>query len=412
MQTPIVCISHLRWDFVWQRPQHILSRMAAHTPVYFVEEPVTATDLTAPVLDVQPQECGVTVLRLRIPADQDRWIGHGDPHTALVYQQRVRDLLAEAGITDTTLWLYTPMGWHFAASIPHSLLVYDVMDELSAFKGAPATLHHHEIDVLKQADVVFTGGVSLYQAKRMHKPGTYLFPSGVDIDHFAPAANQTAFRRPADLPSAFTGPIFGYYGVIDERFDTTLIAEAAARRPAWQFVFIGPVVKIDPAELPHAPNIHYIGMRTYDQLPEYLAHFDVALVPFAINEATRYLSPTKTLEYMAAHKPIISTPIRDVETLFGSVVSIAADAASLIEAGEAALRDDGTWRLSLERALLSQHTWDSVVSRMTHIIETQRTANTMYTGAVYERSPLREVLGDTEPLEAPTKEIRRASHTA
>ncbi|NJL96090.1 MAG: glycosyltransferase family 1 protein, partial [Anaerolineae bacterium] len=334
--TDLICISHLRWDFVWQRPQHLLSRLGQHYPyrIFFVEEPVASQQVSSPQLRVTHTEDKVSVVQLLQPTPQPTWIGHSDPLTALTYQKLLNDYLGEVGSQRRLIWLYTPMGWHFVESITHHMLVYDVMDELSAFKGAPPQLREWEARMLARANLVFTGGVSLYQSRASHNTSTHLFPSGVEIEHFARAANRYAFPRPADLPSG-SGPVLGYYGVIDERMDLPLLALMAAARPDWQIVLIGPVAKIDPAELPQAPNLHYLGMKPYASLPAYLAHFDVALVPFAINAATRYLSPTKTLEYMAAHKPIVSTPIQDIEALYGEVVRIAVNAPDFVEQVEA-----------------------------------------------------------------------------
>lgn len=369
----LVCISHLRWDFVWQRPQHLLSRLATHHPVLFVEEPVTSLHAREFQLDVRQEPNNITVIRLVVPADHDYWIGHGDAATALTYQRLLREYMTQHGIERPLLWLYTPMAWHFVEAIPHRTLIYDVMDELAAFKGAPAALHRYEQLALSRADIVFTGGVSLYQNKKRFNDNTHLFPSGVEVEHFARAAERTTFLRPADLPAPEAGPVFGYYGVIDERMDIDLLRRVALARPHWQMAVVGPIVKIDPADLPRLPNLHYPGMKTYQELPAYLAHFDVALIPFAINEATRYLSPTKTLEYMAAHKPIISTPIRDVATLYGSVVRIAATPEDFILQGEAALQADHRLKLAQETELLQQHTWDSIVSRMKQQIDRQQT---------------------------------------
>lgn len=260
------------------------------------------------------------------------------------------------------------MGWHFAEAIPHQLLIYDVMDELSAFKGAPPQLRDYDRRMLAAADIVFTGGLSLYRSRQTSNPGTYLFPSGVEIEHFARAACRENFPCPAEL-AGLKGPILGYYGVIDERMDLPLLAQIAADRPDWQLVLVGPTAKIDPADLPQAPNLHYPGMKTYQELPAYLAHFDVALVPFAINDATRYLSPTKTLEYMAAGKPIVATPIQDIAALYGSVVDIGCDRLEFIRHIEAALSGDHARRREQAQALLAQYTWDGTVQRMQHVID-------------------------------------------
>ncbi len=372
----IVCISHLRWDFVWQRPQHLLSLLARQQRILFVEEPVSRVGIEEPLLEVLPGQNSenVTVLRLVVPVTQDRWIGHGDAIAQATYEQMLNGYLVAQGFDPAVLWLYTPMALDFVEKVPHKVLIYDVMDQLAAFKGAPPELLTQEEQLLRQADIVFTGGASLYRAKLPFNSNTHLFPSGVEIEHFAQADDGHNFELPEDIQN-IARPILGYYGVIDERMDLPLLAYIAENRPDWQLVMLGPVVKISPEELPQAPNLHYPGMKTYEQLPVYLAHFDVALVPFAMNEATRYLSPTKTLEYMAAHKPIVSNPIHDVVELYGTVVCIAYSPAEFVAQVEAALSDDAAARRSKEDELLAKHTWDSIAERMSRLIEAQLEAS-------------------------------------
>ncbi len=366
---PLLCISHLRWDFVWQRPQHLLKRLSQQRRVLFVEEPVTSTEADVPRLDiwVAAGAPNVTVIRLIQPARDHFWIGHGDPFTQSTYAHLLRNYLAAQHIDSPLLWLYTPMALDFADSIAHSLLIVDVMDQLSAFKGAPPELIAKEERALRRADVVFAGGASLYRAKKPFNANTYLFPSGVEIDHFAAAANRSAFARPSDLRGV-DAPILGYFGVIDERMDLDLLGRLAINNPSWQIVMIGPVVKINPAWLPHAANLHYLGGRSYAELPAYLAYFDVALLPFALNESTQFISPTKTLEYMAAHKPIVSTPINDVIELYGSVVRVGNSAEQFAGQVRAALLDSPETQRMRENELLQRNTWDSIATRMGNLI--------------------------------------------
>jgi UDP-galactopyranose mutase len=373
MTTDLIVISHLRWDFVWQRPQHLLSRIAKHRRVLFVEEPMTTLEASEPFIEAREVAPNVTTIRMFQPADRHYWIGHGDPKTALTYTRLLNHYLTKQVVRNPVLWLYTPMGMEFADNIRHQLLIYDVMDELSAFKGASHLLREREMAILREADIVFTGGASLYESKRLFNDNTYLFPSGVEIEHFAQAAKPEDLELPSDIAS-ISHPILGYYGVIDERMDLNLIDYIAHAHPEWQLVLIGPIVKIEPTELPQAPNIHYPGMKNYQELPAYLAQFDVALIPFAINEATHFLSPTKTLEYMAAHKPIVSTPIHDVEVIYGSIVKIGHTCEEFVAHVEAALREDHGEKRMVEDAILAKHTWDSIAHQMEQIIEGQLVA--------------------------------------
>lgn len=373
----VICISHLRWDFVWQRPQHLLSRMAQKYNVIFVEEPIASTEAQTPTLEITKGRSlgshAPTVIRLIQPVAEPRWIGHGDPLTQSMYSHLLRKHIETDLDQPPIVWLYTPMALPFLRVIDYRLLVYDVMDQLAAFKGAPIDIANKEEILLKEADIVFTGGVSLYRAKRAFNTSTYLFPSGVETAHYAKAAKRDAFPKPADL-DGLQGPILGYFGVIDERIDLPLIGRLAEAHPEASIAMIGPVVKIDAADLPQAPNIHYLGMKEYADLPAYLAHFDVCLVPFAMNESTRFVSPTKTLEYMVAHKPIISTPIADVVELYGEVVKIGHTTDEFCQQVDAALANGRPRGIkSAENRLLDENSWDSIADRMSRLINARLT---------------------------------------
>ena len=376
----LVCISHLRWGFVWQRPQHLLSRLAQHYRVLFVEEPMTNIEVSQPQFATYVGHthngAALTLACLQVPATQHYWIGHNDPATQTLYEQMLLDYLAKEEYRDPILWLYTPMASAFEKSIPHKLLIYDVMDELSAFKGAPTALKEQDKQLLQKADIVFTGGASLYRSRLPHNTNTHLFPSGVEIDHFAKAVREP-LPRPADLANV-AAPTLGYFGVVDERMDLPLLTHLATAHPEWNIVMVGPVVKIDPADLPQAPNLHFVGMKDYKELPAYLAHFDVALVPFAMNEATRFLSPTKTLEYLAAHKPVVSTPIPDVIELYGDYVRVGHTPEEFVTHVEAILAENPQVRAARktrEQKLLTQNSWDNIAHRMYEIIEASLAAN-------------------------------------
>lgn len=368
----LVCISHLRWDFVWQRPQHLLSRIAKRYPVLFVEEPIHTAKVSEPVLEVLPGGTpNISVLRLLYPArheNDQRWLGHGDPETQAVYNKLLKEYLQTEGYNDPLLWLYTPMAHEFVEVLRPRLFIYDVMDQLSAFKGAPPALLEHERRMLQRADIVFTGGVSLYRDKKPFNAASHLFPSGVEVEHYQQAMHRQAFKRPADLPPA-DKPLLGYFGVIDERMDFELLNYVAQNRPDLNIVLVGPLAKIRREDLPQEPNIFITGMKNYQELPSYLAFFDVALVPFARNEATRFLSPTKTLEYMAAHKPIVATPIADLVELYGSVVHVAHTPQEFLQKIEVALKEDSSERRVQEGKLLSQARWDNIAEQMRRLIE-------------------------------------------
>jgi UDP-galactopyranose mutase len=359
----LVVFSHLRWDFVYQRPQHVVSRLAKRWRVVFVEEPVHhAGPARVETLCV---EDGVTVLRFHTPVAAP---GFHDDQLA-----ELRPLFANAlrtlGVGDYGVWFYTPMALPLLTELTPSLIVYDCMDELAAFRNPPRQLLQRESALLRIANVVFTGGPSLYRSKRGANDNVHCIPSAVDAAHFARGRDaREASRELAALPS----PRLGFYGVVDERFDIDLLARCAELRPAWQFCIVGPVVKIDPAVLPRRPNIHYQGQRPYRDLPAILAAWDVALLPFARNESTRFISPTKTLEYLAADKPVVSTPIADVVELYGSVVRTAADAEAFVTQCEAALDEDRearSRRVDAARAIVAAASWDAAAARMEREID-------------------------------------------
>ena len=328
----LVCLSHLRWDFVYQRPQHLMSRCARDRRVYFVEEPLWEAPLEqhSARLEVSERPGGVRVVVPRLPH------GLSPAEAEAVQRELLGELFDEQGITDFVLWLYTPMALPLADGLEPVAVVYDCMDELSLFRGAPPELLEREARLLEIADLVFTGGQSLYEAKRERHRSVHPFPSSIEVSHFGRA--RAPLPEPADQ-AALPRPRLGFFGVIDERMDLDLLAGVAEARPDWQIVLLGPVVKIDPATLPRRPNLHYLGMKRYDDLPAYLAGWDVALMPFARNESTRFISPTKTPEYLAGGRPVVSTPIRDMVRPYGDMglVEIAADVESFVAAIERAL---------------------------------------------------------------------------
>lgn len=368
MQLPytIVVFSHLRWNFVYQRPQHLLSRLAHRHPVVFVEEP----ELDAagpPRWERSTPQPGVTVYRPCTPVPAPGF--HEDQFPSL--QALMAELRADLGDANLLAWLYTPMALPLAVMLNPDAAVYDCMDELSMFAGAPPGLLELEAQLLKYADVMFTGGPTLYRAKQSRHPNVHCFPSSVDAEHFrlrGPAGNEVSEAEDqAELPH----PRLGFYGVIDERLDLEIVDRLAEARPEWQIVLVGPVVKIDPGGLPRRSNIHYFGQRSYDELPRYLAGWDVCLLPFARNDATRFISPTKTLEYMAAELPIVSTPITDVAEPYGSIVYLGETADEFVSACDTALASSSqerAERAAQMRQVLAGTSWDVTVSAMEKLL--------------------------------------------
>jgi glycosyltransferase involved in cell wall biosynthesis len=360
MDFDLVCFSHLRWDFVFQRPQHLLTRCAAGRRVFYLEEPVV-DDVDAPDLEISCQS-GVVVVTPHLPSR----LGSEAERNAAT-KRLLDDLLARNAVERRVLWYYTPMALAFSRHLSAEAVVFDCMDELSAFAGAPAELRLLESELLRRADVVFTGGQSLYEAKRTAHRNVHAVPSSVDVAHFQQA--RLATFEPEDQ-GPIARPRIGYFGVIDERMDLGLVAAVADARPDWHIVMIGPVVKIDPATLPQRANIHYLGSKPYSELPRYIAFWNVALMPFARNEATRFISPTKTPEYLAAGKPVVSTSVRDVVRPYGTqgLVRIADDAGGFVDACEAAMAEEPLARLSKADAFLKTMSWDRTWHRMSGLL--------------------------------------------
>jgi len=363
----LIVFCHLRWDFVFQRPQHLMTRLAEHYQILFVEEPIHSEGQAyLKKTEVAPN---ITVCQPHTPIHS--WGFHDDQLPTL--QTLLADLVPEG--EQPVVWFYTPMALPLLQGLNPSKIVYDCMDELAMFKNAPKQLLQRESALLNMADVVFTGGPSLYQSKRDRHANAHCFSSSVDAKHFRQALDKSN-SHPDQAHVAH--PRLGFYGVIDERFDTDLIKEVAAARPDWQIVLVGPVVKIDPANLPQAANIHYMGQRTYDELPKFLAGWDVCLLPFALNESTKFISPTKVLEYMAAELPSVSTPITDVKVPYSHVVEIAESADEFVAACDRMLAlNEGQKAELVEkmRKVVANTSWDKTANAMHEIIQSTQPSN-------------------------------------
>ncbi|HUK34647.1 MAG TPA: glycosyltransferase [Vicinamibacterales bacterium] len=354
-----MCLSHLRWNFVFQRPQHLMTRFASERRVFFFEEP--QFDAQRPHLKVR-RDGEVRVAVPHLPASMQ-------PSST---DDALRDLLHgmcdEWHIDSPVCWYYTPMALNFARALKPGAVIYDCMDELSAFKGAPPELLTLEEELFDHADIVFTGGHSLHEAKRGRHPRVYPFPSSVDVAHFAKARKKT--QEPADQAS-IPHPRLGFFGVIDERMDIDLVGELAASHPEWHLVMLGPVVKIAEESLPKLANIHYLGLKRYEDLPAYLSGWEVALLPFAMNDSTKFISPTKTPEYLAAGCHVVSTPVRDVVRPYGDegMVAIGSTAAEFGDAvGRALASTDKEWRARVDK-YLSTLSWDRTWADMRTLVE-------------------------------------------
>jgi hypothetical protein len=362
----IVTFSHLRWNFVYQRPQHLLSRLATRHPVVYVEEPEFDAEGPARWERSSPHP-NLTVYRPRTPVPAPGF----HPDQVPVLETLIAELREELGDTNLLAWLYTPMALPLALSLDPAVAVYDCMDELSLFLGAPPELLSLESQLLDYADVMFTGGPSLFRAKQSRHPNVYCFPSSVEAEHFRLRDPDGRRVSEAEDQAELPHPRLGFYGVIDERLDLKIIDRLAEAHPEWQIVLVGPVVKIDSVGLPRRTNLRYFGQRSYQELPRYLAGWDVCLLPFARNDATRFISPTKTLEYMAAELPIVSTPIRDVAEPYGEIVYLGDTPDEFVAACEEALGsspEERAVRAQQMREVLAGTSWDETASAIEKLL--------------------------------------------
>ena len=380
----IICFSHLRWNLVFQRPQHIMTRLTNSFDVIYWEEPQFDAACVAARLDRTLVERGVVRVVPVLP--------QGLQPEAV--DAALRRLLGDemAGHARPSLsWYYTPMMLSFSSAMRPDLVIYDCMDELANFAFAPQDIADREAELMARADIVFCGGRSLFEARVGRHANIHCYPSGVDIAHFA--RDPARFADPADQAD-LPRPRLGFYGVIDERMDLPLLAEMARLRPEWSFVMIGPVVKISPEDLPRADNIHWLGGKDYARLPDYAVHWDIALMPFARNASTQFISPTKTPEYMASGLPVVSTPIRDVVSSYGGLgsIRIAEQPADFIAQCEALLAADDAeraqWHEEAADCLIDK-SWDGMATRITQEIEdtlvTNQANETVAAGPVRRR---------------------------
>ena len=365
----IVVPSHLRWDWVWQRPQQFVSRLSARHPILFVEEPVALEQNTDYEVAVRRLEDfpNVCVLQIALPPRD-----MAKRETIDLWQRKlVLDVLAGPvgdAFQDPVQWFYDPMAAGvFADDLDGAAVVYDCMDELSQFRGAPAELVEREARLLAMADVVFTGGPKIHRSKRQQNSNCFCYGCGVEVAHFA-QARAVSTPIPAEVAD-LRGPVLGYFGVVDERMDYELLDRLAVSHPEWNVVIVGPHAKVDPADFPRHPNLHWLGGRDYRDLPAYAKAFDVCLMPFALNEATEFINPTKALEYFATGRPVVSTAIEDVIEQFSEVAGIAGSHEEFVALCERAIAAPDRQKIEEGVRLAESRSWDEIVRRLEAHIE-------------------------------------------
>lgn len=365
---PIVALCHLSWDWVWQRPQQFLSRLAKTHPVLFVETYCADTNKTFVCLRTADAHPNVTICQIHLPSS--RW-----SEGKFIDRERRRALQSvmvtdlQGKFDDAILWFNDPMAvTAYAGHLDEALIVYDCMDELSQFKGAPPALVEREHELLEVADVVFCGGRKMRDKRLRVNANSHFYGTGVDCRHFGSALSPK-LAVPADI-AALNGPVLGYFGVIDERIDYALLAALADANPKWHVVMVGPTAKVDPAQFPRRPNLHWVGGRPYAELPAITKGFSVCLMPFALNEATEYINPTKALEYMAAGRPVVSTALDEVKSNFSGVARIAQSQQEFITLCLREVASPSEGRVAKGLRLAMDNTWEAIAAKMEgHIAE-------------------------------------------
>ncbi|HYG36929.1 MAG TPA: glycosyltransferase [Clostridia bacterium] len=374
---PVIVHCHLCWDWVWQRPQQFISRLSQRHKVLFVETIAPDPELAAPMARYRKMEKHPNITRLTLQFPAWRWMDgeYVDSERRRLVQEFVTGPMA-GHFDHPVQWFYDPMAVPaFAGHMGEILTVYDCMDELSKFKGAPEELVDRELQLLERADLVFTGGRKLFEAKSQFHDNCHFYGCGVDGEHFGKARlAQTAV--PDDL-ARLPKPVLGFFGVIDERMDYDLVARLADANSDWSVAIVGPVTKVDPHSLPQRANLHWMGQRSYDELPAICKGFDVCMMPFALNEATEYINPTKALEYMATGREIVSTAVPDVVRNFGSVVKIAKDPEEFVLLCQRAIEEPDTAAIGRGLKMADENSWDSIVNQLeNHMAETLKTKRT------------------------------------
>lgn len=359
--TNIICFSHLRWNFVFQRPQHLLSRWAKDSRVFYFEEPIMGNFDSNFLKTVYSKNLNLTIITPHIRNNTR------ENEINQYLKESVHEIIKWYNISDYLLWYLTPMAVEFTDDLHPKSIVYDSMDELSCFKGAHPNMLKNENILFSMADVVFTGGHNLYEFKKNRHHNIHPMPSSIDQAHFESGLGSDDPADQAQIPH----PRVGFFGVLDERLDIDLLDNMALQMPEVHFVMVGPVVKIDPGQLPRHENIHYLGQKSYDELPYYLAHWDVAFLPFAKNDSTRFISPTKIPEYLAAGKPVVSTSIRDVVMPYGEMGMVEiADSVNNFTSAIYRLLEQGDnigWQMMVKDHL-KENSWDLTWSKMRDVI--------------------------------------------
>jgi glycosyltransferase involved in cell wall biosynthesis len=277
----------------------------------------------------------------------------------------IRGALRGLGDGPLQVWSFTPDVSYLLDALTPRKVIYYCVDDFASFTGYDRRrVQSDEVDLCKRADLVVTTSRALQEAKKSLNSNTIFVPHGVDYEHFAKALCPCA--EPVDL-SAIPRPRVGFFGLIRDWLDLDLVRQVAAKRPAWQFVFIGGHDWSVDLSLYRMPNIHFIGGRPYGDLPAYCAHMDVGLIPFKLNELTMSVNPIKLREYLAAGLPVAATPLPEVQA-YSELVRIGAGPTDFTAAIEAALQTPPEARRRLSEAMAAE-TWPTKMEQICRCLQ-------------------------------------------
>ncbi|MCZ7586589.1 MAG: glycosyltransferase [Deltaproteobacteria bacterium] len=284
----------------------------------------------------------------------------------------VRETAERLGMKDFILWIYQPSASPYIDLLKPALSCYDCVDEYSAMPGAwiQAT-RAMERKLIKSADAVFTTARSLFEDKKKHNPNTHFVPNVADFEHF----NKTLKAKPARDLAGIPKPIIGYVGALNYKIDDGLLDRLFAARPDWSFVFVGPDRGFGIERFIGHRNVHFIGRRSIEEMPEFLAAMDVCLIPYKLDRYTRGVLPMKHYEYLASGRPVVSHAAAGTGGARG-LIDLARTSAEFVEAIERRLRHDQPADRKKRIALAKDNSWEKRIRQILSTLEeTWKTKN-------------------------------------
>ncbi len=359
--------SQVCWWGVWQRPQEVAKGMTEYHRVLYIS-PVQVHECLMRYPDWKFIERidkgrGITVFSPMIFSGHYRW-GLIFRINRLLILSELRWLLRKE--RPVIFFTNSPFVDYLVPRLRTSKVIYDVIDDFTAFDWAPQNASRMERYLLSSADIVFTGTYALYKKKKSFCKDATFIPCGVDFSRFQRPEDTNPEPEPEDI-QGLPRPIIGYAGTLSERIDTSILSGLAERLPDASIVLIGPVHR-SLGRPPRAHNIHYLGLKRHEELPAYLHRFDVALLPFRLTKAAMAINPVKTLEYLAAGCVVVSTAIPDVERFYADVVVIASNPEEFVEKVTFVLHTHNEERIKRGIEFARRASWQKMVDDMEQII--------------------------------------------